>query len=93
MGILCTGDKGISLREILKNKYNDRDFETIMCRCLWELDDEERDDLIGYCSYIDGELIPLDGDSYSLEDLYIKDEYDEEDNMLIIWENGYCLMK
>lgn len=86
MGILWTGGVGRTLKDILDELEN-RDFENIMVRCLWKYSDgEENDDLIGYCSYINGRLIPQDGDSYSLDDLYVK--YEINNDMLIVWEFG-----
>lgn len=41
------------------------------------------DIFIGCCKYINGELISLDGDNYSLKDNILKYEIDEDD--LTVW--------
>lgn len=97
MRYLYTGYKGIPLKEIINNLGN-KNYNIIECRCKW-IDDngQEQDNLFGYCAYIDGVLIPLDGDSYSLDDLYIEweevmdDEEKYTDNgglVLTVWEYG-----
>ena len=48
----------------------------------------DEDLFAGYCRYKDGELIPEDGDSYSLNDKIIdyKFDYDDDDSpYLIVW--------
>lgn len=41
--------------------------------------------LAGYCSYIDGKVKPIDGDSYSVEDTYSAAEtFVDEDGELIL---------
>lgn len=89
---LNTGEKGKSLREIIEELGN-KSYNTIECRCLYMLNGQEQDDFFGDCSY-DAEtktLKSLDGDSYSLDDLYIKwkESLDcENNNRLIVWEYG-----
>lgn len=94
--ILNTGNKGISLREIIE-QYGNPKIQTIECRCLYkDLDGNQRDDLFGFCEYEKGKLSSLDGDTYSLDDLYIAWEIDEEKcnpltlikRHLTVWEYG-----
>ena len=91
MGYLYIGDKGIPLKEIIKNLGN-KNYDLIKCRCKWiDSNGQEQDDFFGSCSYKDGILIPLDGDSYSLDDLYV--EWEEVINnsgncSLTVWEYG-----
>ena len=80
-----------TLEEIL-SWYN-RDFEIIQVRCMFEKDQVSYDELIGYCSYINGVLFPLDGDSYSLEEICIAQEYDSENDMLIVWEDCHWVVE
>lgn len=97
MGYLYTGEKGIPLKEIIE-KLGNKNYDFIECRCKWKDENgKEIDDFFGVCSYKDGILTPLDGDSYSLDDLYIEWEEvvdtDEKytDNgglMLTVWEYG-----
>lgn len=50
-------------------------FDIIEERMFWEDEDGTKHDVLsGFCKYKDGELISIDGDSYSLQDLY-EDEY------------------
>jgi len=97
MAILKTGGIGIPLKDII-NQLGNKDYSCIMYRTLWEYEGKEQDDLFGYCKYENGILEPLDSDTYSLDDLYIKWEEwvdtDEEfgDNgaiCLTVWEQGY----
>lgn len=84
---LYTGENGITLKSIL-DYYNNVDFDEIEVRCKWkDFDGIDNDELIGFCQYKNNELIPLDGDCYSLDDLYVK--WHKEDNNLIVWEEGY----
>lgn len=90
MSYLCTGGKGIPLRDIIK-KFGNKNYDFIECRCKWtDGNGQEQDDLFGACSYKDGVLTPLDGDSYSLDDLYIEWEESVENGKLIltVWEHG-----
>ena len=90
MSHLYTGGKGIPLRDIIKNLGN-KNYEYIECRCKWTNDNgQEQDDFFGACSYRDDILTPLDGDSYSLDDLYVEWEENIEDTELIltVWEWG-----
>lgn len=87
MGIINTGEHGITLKEIL-SCYDNKNFETIECRCVWyDENDEFFDELFGFCQYKNGELISLDGDSYSLDDLYIMSE-ERENGWLTVYEYG-----
>ena len=51
------------------------------------------DEFWGICSYNNGVLTPLDGDTYSLDDLYEEWEesytYDETSLILTVWEYGH----
>lgn len=90
MGYLYTGEKGIPLKEII-GKLGNKNYDFIEFRCRWvDENGEEQDDFIGACSYKDDVLTPLDGDSYSLYDLY--DEWEEtfynDQMMLTVWEYG-----
>ena len=90
MSYLYTGEKGVPLKDIIKSLGN-KNYEYIECRCKWTNDNgQEQDDLFGACSYRDGILIPLDEDSYSLDDLYVEWEENIEDKELIltVWEWG-----
>lgn len=66
----------------LINIIDGKTIETIMYRTNSPFNDRE-DMLVGYCAYLDEELISLDGDSYSLDDEIEK--YKWEDDMLIVW--------
>lgn len=100
MEYLYTGDKGIPLKDIIKNLGN-KNYDFIECRCKW-IDEkgQERDDFFGACSYGDGVLISLEGDSYSLDDLYVEwEEFidvnkkytDNGGRILTVWEQGEFL--
>lgn len=45
----------------------DKEYKLIECRLLLE-DEYNSDVLFGYCQYVNGKLISLDGDSYSLDE-------------------------
>lgn len=83
------GYEGLPLRDILE-KFGNRDYEYIQFRCLWRCDGCDYDEYFGCCSYKNGELIPLDGDSYSLDDKYIRAEEGEFEGGvgLTVWEVG-----
>lgn len=97
MGYLYTGEKGIPLKEIIK-KLGNKNYDFIECRCKWvNKYGQKQDDFFGACCYKDGILTSLDGDSYSLDDLYTEWEefvdVDEKyiDNgglVLTVWEYG-----
>lgn len=57
----------MTLKDIL-DKINHPNIFRITWRALWTYPDSNivRDDYIGECAYIDGKLIPLDGDSYDI---------------------------
>jgi len=86
MGYIYTGEKGIPLREIIE-KLGNKNYTQIICRCKYEdYYGEMHDEFFGGCRYENGELIPLDGDSYSLDDLY--EEWEEDGEYLTVWESG-----
>lgn len=95
MSILETGTKGKKLRDIIAELGN-KSYPFIECRCKWTDENGDNDEFFGGCSYDakTGELKPLDGDTYSLDDLY--EEYeewvDDEEGLLTIcltvWEYG-----
>lgn len=97
--LIVTGNTGISLREIIA-KLGNKSYPYIEVRCKWTKHDGTRcDEFWGSCSYNNetGELIPLDHDSYSLDDLYneweewqdLEEKYfDNRQICLTIWEYG-----
>lgn len=97
MGYLYTGEKGISLKEIIE-KFGNKNYDFIECRCKWiDVNGQEQDEFFGACSYKDGILTPLDGDSYSLDDLYIEweefvdieEKYTDNGGLVLtVWEYG-----
>lgn len=93
MGILYVGESGTPLKEIIKSLGN-KSYPYIYERCKW-IDEtgEEQDEYFGVCAYNaeTEELIPLDGDSYSLNDLFESWEEDVDidgDLRLTVWEKG-----
>lgn len=89
MSIINTGYIGIPLHEIITQLGN-KSYAQIIFRCKWTEDGEDFDELFGSCSY-DAEtqiLTPLDGDSYSLNDLYVKWKETNNGNVLTVWEQG-----
>ena len=91
MAIIDCGGVGTSLKKIIEELGN-KNYKYICCRVKWTEKDVKYDEFFGACSYIDGKLIPLDGDTYSLEDLYVEweEDKDEDDNIyLTVWEQGY----
>lgn len=97
MGIVYTGEKGVPLKEIIE-KLGNKNYNFIEFRCKWiDENGQEQDDFFGSCSYQDGVLAPLDGDTYSLDDLYIEwEEFVDVDEkytdhgglVLTVWEHG-----
>jgi len=90
--IIETGNKGIPLKEIIE-KLGNKSYSYIEFRCKWQNGEELDDVFFGACSYDNktGILTPLDGDSYSLNDLYI--DWEEElindgQFYLTVWEKG-----
>lgn len=73
------------LRDILK-KLN-RDFKTIEYRTIISIDSDDVDTLFGYCRYIGGELMSLDGDNYDFNDEIIKYQI-YKDDWLTVWIDG-----
>ena len=69
--------KTLTLRDILPK----HSIETIMER---GYDPEGEDILLGYCKWDGQNLIPLDGDSYSLDVEVLSYEY-ETDGTLVFW--------
>lgn len=90
MSYLYTGERGIPLKEII-NHLGNKNYYYIECRCKWiDRNNQEQDDFFGACTYIDGILAPLDGDSYSLDDLYVEWEESSDDGRMIltVWKYG-----
>lgn len=98
MAVIETGNTGKPLKDIIAELGN-KSYPFIECRCKWTENDEEHDEFFGECAYDNEtkELKSLDGDNYSLEDLY--EEYEEwldEDEefsdggqfCLTVWEHG-----
>lgn len=89
--ILETGTTGIPLKDIIK-KLGDKSYEYIECRCKWKDGDAECDEFIGCCSYDNKTktLTPLDGDIYTLDELYVEwEEYiNDGQTCLTVWEEG-----
>lgn len=56
----------------------------IMYRCNSPFEDMESDMLYGYCRWTGKELESVDGDSYYLNDVVEKYEYDD-DGTLVVW--------
>jgi len=84
---------GKPLRKIIEELGN-KSYSYIEMRCKWKDKDEEYDEFWGCCYYDNTlkKLFPLDGDSYSLDDLYDEwKEYDTdlyENPCLTVWEYG-----
>ena len=98
MAIIETGNTGKSLKDIIA-EFGNKSYPFIECRCKWTDENGDNDEFFGECAYNaeTGELTSLDGDTYSLDDLY--DEYEEwvdedeefSDNgamCLTVWEHG-----
>ena len=74
------------------NKINARDGLLVMYRMMVPIINEEHiyesDELIGFCRYTDGKLVPEDGDSYDMNDKIDKYEYvhNQKEEYLIVWE-------
>lgn len=89
MSIINTGYIGIPLREII-TRLGNKSYIQIIFRCRWTDNGEVFDELFGACSY-DAEtktLTSLDGDSYSLDDLYVEWKETNHGNILTVWEQG-----
>ena len=67
------------LRDIVEGK----EFPKIMYRCNPPEGIDKEDCLVGYCHYTNGQLIPDDGDDYSLDDEIEK--YEIDDWGLVVW--------
>ena len=95
MAVLFKGETGKPLKEIIKDLGN-KSYPYISCRCKWTDKDGKHDEYWGACSYNNETkmLSSLDGDSYSLDDLYNEWEEwaDEEiyngEICLTVWEYG-----
>ena len=92
MSYLHTGIKGIPLWKIIKNLGN-KSYVRILWRCKWTDKGKDFDELFGICSYDSQtrKLMPLDGDIYSLEDMYVSwEEWKDEKgrDCLTVWEYG-----
>ena len=74
-----------SLAEIAKSK----NYPFIEIRYRYQLEDGTKDDIFaGCCSYVDGNLKSLDGDTYSLNTVYVdweKWENDDGETCLTVW--------
>ncbi len=73
------------LKDILKKL--DIDFKTIEYRTIISIDSNDVDTLFGYCRYIGGELMSLDGDNYDFNDEIIKYQI-YKDDWLTVWIDG-----
>ena len=93
--IINTGMKGTPLKEIIK-KLGNKSYSFIEVRCKWKENEYNYDEFIGACSYDNKtkNLIPLDSDSYSLDDLYEEWEEWKDGNdqiNLTVWAIGTIL--
>lgn len=64
----------------------------IMYRCNSPLEEEE-DMLFGYCRWTGTELESVDGDSYYLNDVVDKYEYDSDGDLIVWISVGWSSMK
>lgn len=101
MAIIDTGFEGTPLREIIQLLGN-KDYPYVEFRCKWEDNGEKFDEFFGACAYTVGSLVPLDGDTYSLDDLYAEwEEWVDIEEMvsdngalcLTVWESGVVVAK
>ena len=60
-----------TLKEIIELLGN-KDYEYIEFRCLYTVNKKTCDEFYGACKYKDKQLYPIDYDSYSLNDKFIK---------------------
>ena len=76
-----------TLKEIIKLLGN-KDYKYIEFRCIYTINEEKHDEFYGACEYRNKELYPLDYDSYSLDDKFIKWEEWERygEKCLTVWE-------
>ena len=92
MAIINAGKTGTPLSEIIERLGN-KSYSYIECRIQWEQNGKKYDEFWGACAY-NGKtkaLMPLDMDSYSLEDLYEKWEEWQNgkgEDCLTVWEAG-----
>ena len=91
--ILCTGEIGTPLREIISSLGN-KNYPFIRRRCKYKNTiGIIYDEFLGICSYDNGVLTSLDGDTYSLDDLYEEwmesNTYDGTSLILTVWEYGH----
>ena len=90
MSVLKDSKDFKTLMEIIGSLGN-KDYDVVEFRCKWVNDSGECcDTWYGSCSYKNGVLLPFDGDSYSLDDVYA--EWEEQDKeklrFLVVWEYG-----
>lgn len=71
------------LEEVLQ-EYDNHDFNVIEYRTIISIDSDDVDELVGFCCYKNGELITLDNDTYSLDDVVVRHELYKED-WLVVW--------
>ena len=91
--ILCKGETGTPLRDIISSLGN-KNYSFIRRRCKYKNTiGIICDEFLGICSYENGVLTSLDGDTYSLDDLYEEWEesntYDGTSFSLTVWEYGH----
>lgn len=92
MAYINTGAEGEKLIDIIR-KLGNKSYEYIECRCKWaDHDGNLNDDFFGCCAYNSETetLTSLDGDLYSLEDLYVdwKESKQDDKYILTVWEKG-----
>lgn len=61
----------MTLRDIIASLGN-KNYPYIECHIVYTHNNQEYDEEYGCCCYKDGQLISLDADSYSLDDIYFK---------------------
>jgi hypothetical protein len=66
--IIDVSSQNVTVRDIVQ----DDDYDGIEWRVTSPEDWDEPDMLFGACKFINGELIPLDGDTYSLDEIVVR---------------------
>lgn len=66
--IIDVSGQNVTVRDIVQ----DDDYDGIEWRITSPADWDEPDMLFGACKFINGELIPLDGDNYSLDEIVVR---------------------